>query len=32
MVSELIDAQVTMTVARDETVIQLQLVAQELAA
>jgi S1-C subfamily serine protease len=32
MVSELIDAQVTMTVARDETVIELQLVAQELAA
>jgi S1-C subfamily serine protease len=32
MVSELIDAQVTMTVARDETLIELELVAQELAA
>jgi S1-C subfamily serine protease len=32
MVSELIDSQVTLTVARDETLIELPLVAQELAA
>jgi S1-C subfamily serine protease len=32
MVGELIDAQVTMTVARGETLLELQLVAQELAA